>query len=124
MKKSLIPLVIEELVPGDVGFSADSSSSLAACSRARPLAPDRESAEASLPVSQFFNPSRYILITLVASLPFSAQAQETGSASSDAAEQIKQSNWQNWVFAGTAVVTITVCMLVVSLNQGSSGTAH
>jgi 3-dehydroquinate synthase len=57
---SLIPLVIEESVPGGVGFSADSLSSLAAVrSRARPLAPDRESTEASLPVSRFFNPLRY-----------------------------------------------------------------
>jgi thioredoxin 1 len=51
--------VTEELVSGGVGFSSDSSSSLAACFRARPLAPERESEKASLPVFQFFNPSRY-----------------------------------------------------------------
>jgi hypothetical protein len=52
--------VIEKLVSGGVGFSSDFSSSRAACSRAQPLAPDRKSEEAFLPVFQFFNPSRYI----------------------------------------------------------------
>ncbi|MEN9654187.1 MAG: hypothetical protein RL235_299 [Chlamydiota bacterium] len=56
-----IPIVIEKLISGGVGFSSDFSSSLAAVrSRAQPLAPDRESEEAFLPVSQFFNPSGYI----------------------------------------------------------------
>jgi hypothetical protein len=57
-----MPLVIEKLVSGGISFSSDFSSPLAACSRAQPLAPDREFEEAFLPVSQFFGSPKHVVL--------------------------------------------------------------
>ena len=48
------------------------------------------------------------------------QAQETGAAAVDYAELTK-SHWQNWVFAGSALVTAAIGVVIVSTNTGNFG---
>lgn len=47
-------------------------------------------------------------------------AQETGAAAVDSAE-VASSNWQNWVFAGSALVTAAIGVVIISTNTGSFG---
>lgn len=47
-------------------------------------------------------------------------AQETGAAAASSAEATQNSNWQNWVFAGSALVTATVGVVIISLNSGTT----
>lgn len=72
----------------------------------------------------------------VASLP----AQETLSAPADEAEEAqieepfangaapsaptKPTEWQNWIFAGSALLTAAIGVLVVSLDNGSGVNSH
>ncbi len=55
---------------------------------------------------------------LLANLALSAQ--ETGAAAESGA-QATTSNWQNWVFAGSALVTATVGVVIIATNSGSFG---
>lgn len=52
----------------------------------------------------------------------SISAEETGEAAVASVETVKDSQWQNWVFATSALITLTVGVVIVSLNPGS--TAH
>ncbi|HSX38816.1 MAG TPA: hypothetical protein VLE95_08355 [Chlamydiales bacterium] len=48
-------------------------------------------------------------------------AQETGTAASMSAEMAQDdSNWQNWVFASSALVTATIGVIIISLNSGTT----
>lgn len=47
-------------------------------------------------------------------------AQETGAAAADSAQATQSSNWQNWVFASSALVTATVGVVIISLNSGTT----
>lgn len=47
-------------------------------------------------------------------------AQETGAAAASSA-QATTGNWQNWVFAGSALVTAVVGVVIISTNTGSFG---
>ncbi len=47
-------------------------------------------------------------------------AQETGAAAASSAEATQSSNWQNWVFAGSALVTATAGVVIISLNTGNT----
>ncbi len=47
-------------------------------------------------------------------------AQETGAAAGDSIQAAQSSNWQNWVFAGSALVTATVGVVIISLNSGTT----
>lgn len=59
--------------------------------------------------------------SIFAALLFSATlyAEPTAPAAVDASDTAKTSNWQNWVFAGSAALTVTAGILLVSLNTGS-----
>ncbi len=59
------------------------------------------------------------LFTLIATMS-GLFAQETGAAAADSAEATKSSNWQNWVFAGSALVSATVGVVIISLNSGTT----
>lgn len=48
-------------------------------------------------------------------------AQETGAAAASSTEVSKSSHWQNWVFAGSALVTAAVGVVIISLNTGGYG---
>lgn len=60
-----------------------------------------------------------LIILCICSAP-GLQAQETGAAAVDSAE-ITKSNWQNWVFAGSALVTAAIGVVIVSTNTGNFG---
>ncbi len=45
-------------------------------------------------------------------------SQETGIGAENSTYAGKSSSWQNWVFAGSALVTATVGVVVISLNTG------
>lgn len=47
-------------------------------------------------------------------------AQETGVGAASSA-QAATSNWQNWVFAGSALVTAAVGVAIIATNNGSFG---
>ena len=52
----------------------------------------------------------------------SANAQTTGEAAASSAQAT--SEWQNWTFAASALVTAAAAVLVVSIDQGHSPTSH
>jgi hypothetical protein len=47
-------------------------------------------------------------------------SQTVGSASVDATDKSSSGEWKNWVFASTALVALTVGVVLVSLNPGSN----
>lgn len=61
-------------------------------------------------------------IGLVTALAFTtspfAQETITGDAALEAAKPAKENNWQNWAFAGAAIIIAVVGITVVSLNEG------
>jgi hypothetical protein len=48
------------------------------------------------------------------------QAQTTGVAASETATAAKESGWQNWTFAGVALIVAASAVYIVSLNSGHS----
>ncbi len=58
-----------------------------------------------------------LLFTLVSTSPIHAQVE--GAATVNTSNLGKDNEWQNWIFAISAMVTAAVGVLVVSLNQGS-----
>lgn len=72
-----------------------------------------------------------ILLTFMALLSGgSLQAQATGGAAVATAKTAKANNWQNWTFAGSALLTAAGAIFVVSMHNGNSvsgtgtGTSH
>jgi hypothetical protein len=64
-----------------------------------------------------------LLILLTISHPVFSE--EMGSASTESVEtSSSSSNWQCWVFATSALLTAALGVVIVSLNPGSSSTAH
>lgn len=51
-----------------------------------------------------------------------AQDEDLGAAAIASTDVVKTSEWQNWAFAGTFLVTATAGVLAASLDNGS--TAH
>jgi len=47
-------------------------------------------------------------------------SQETGAGAASSA-QATTGNWQNWVFAGSALVTAAVGVVIISTNTGTFG---
>lgn len=56
-----------------------------------------------------------ILILLVSGPKLHAQE---GEAALESTKIIKESQWQNWVFAATAIVTAATAVYLVSLDNG------
>jgi len=46
--------------------------------------------------------------------------EDTGFVAASAVEVSKSSNWQNWVFASSALVTVVVGVVIISLNSGTT----
>ena len=46
-------------------------------------------------------------------------AQETGAAAASSSETAS-SNWQNWVFAGSALVTDAAGVVIIAMSSGST----
>lgn len=51
-------------------------------------------------------------------------AEGTGEASVASAKKAKDLTWQNWIFAGGAVVAAAIGITVVLINTGSSSNNH
>ena len=64
---------------------------------------------------------KLMLMLLVSS---SLLSQEEGAGSSTGVEYAKSPEWQNFIFAGTALATITAGVVAVSLDQGGNGSSH
>jgi hypothetical protein len=62
----------------------------------------------------------YLLIALL--LGRVLFAQESGEAAVQTAKTAISNQWQNWVFAGSLLLTAATGILVVSLHTGSSPT--
>lgn len=45
---------------------------------------------------------------------------QTGAASASSAEAGQRAVWQNWVFAGSALATVTAGVVIISLNSGTT----
>ncbi|HLB53263.1 MAG TPA: hypothetical protein VJK48_06130 [Chlamydiales bacterium] len=59
-------------------------------------------------------------VTLFLFFCFSLSAQEeVGAASMEAVEASSSSTWKNWVFAGSALVTAVVGVVIISTNTGT-----
>ena len=56
----------------------------------------------------------FSLLTLASLSP-----QEPGHASVESTEVGSSSNWQNWIFAGSALVSATLGVVIVSLSTGT-----
>lgn len=52
------------------------------------------------------------------------QYQETGTAAAKSSQKGRSTSWQNWVFAGTALVLAAVGVFVVSTNSGENSPTH
>ena len=50
-------------------------------------------------------------------------AQDTGSAASSATAA-STSQWQNWVFTSTAIVTASAGVLLLAFDNGSTANSH
>lgn len=46
--------------------------------------------------------------------------QTVGYAAASSAEAPKKSDWQNWVFAGSALLTVAAGVVIISLNSGTN----
>ena len=55
--------------------------------------------------------------SLAAKAPESVPA-ATGSSAAQSSRAANSSNWQNWIFAGTALAIAAIGAIVVSLNSG------
>lgn len=64
------------------------------------------------------------LLTLIALVSGSGLHAQTGTAAANSSSVAKGNNWQNWVFATSALVTAAVSIFVVSMNSGSSSQGH
>lgn len=56
----------------------------------------------------------------------SLQAQATGDAAVQTVKTAKSNNWQNWTFAGSALLTAAGAIFVVSMHNGNEAqsTSH
>jgi hypothetical protein len=65
-------------------------------------------------------------LTMIALLSgASLSAQQTGAGASSSSYTGLNNNWQNWVFAGSALLTASVAVFVVSMGNGqSTGQSH
>jgi hypothetical protein len=61
---------------------------------------------------------KFVFTALAASLCGPLQAQ-TGDAALSSSQAASDSQWQNWTFAGSAVVTATTAVLVLLTDTGS-----
>ena len=52
------------------------------------------------------------------------EAQQTGSAAASSSSSAKSSNWQNWVFAGSALIMAAIGITVVAINSGKDAHGH
>lgn len=65
------------------------------------------------------------LLTAAALLSGTAlQAQATGGGAASSTTTAKGNNWQNWAFAGSAIVTAAIGVFVVTMNNGQSSQSH
>ena len=48
----------------------------------------------------------------------SVSAQTTGVAAVETVETASEGSWQNWVFAGSAILTAAGAIFVVTMNNG------
>lgn len=60
-----------------------------------------------------------LLIIFILSTTATLSAQETGTAAASSAETAS-SNWQNWVFAGSALVTAAAGVVIIAMSSGST----
>ncbi len=60
----------------------------------------------------------WILATLLYGGGLNAQA--TGHAAVQTIQTAKSNNWQNWIFAGSVLLTAAGAILVVSMDNGHS----
>lgn len=52
------------------------------------------------------------------------QAQATGGGAANSSSTAQGNNWQNWAFAGSAIVTAAIGVFVVTMNNGQSSQSH
>lgn len=65
-----------------------------------------------------------ICLTLIALLLGRAlEAQTSGDVAVQTAKEAQSNDWQNWVFAGSLLLTAASGILVVSLHTGSSSSS-
>lgn len=64
------------------------------------------------------------IFVLTALLSGNLQAQQTGAGASTSSNAGLGNNWQNWAFAGSAMVTAACAIFVVSMHNGQSSTSH
>lgn len=71
---------------------------------------------------------RIILLALFASSYCNLQAQETqtttGVGAASASSVAQANNWENWVFAGSAMITAAAGIFVITMGNGKSSSAH
>jgi len=65
-----------------------------------------------------------LIISALIILTATAQAQTTGEAAVATAKVAKENNWQNWVFAGCALLTAAGAIFVVSMHNGNSASTN
>lgn len=63
--------------------------------------------------------NKFILTILIA-LTLSSHAEETANVAVATVQEAKESNWQNWAFAGTLIVVATGAIIFVAANDGKS----
>ena len=56
----------------------------------------------------------------VGSSPETEVGQDVGYAAASSAEMPRRSDWQNWVFAGSALLTVAAGIIIISLNSGTN----
>ncbi len=64
------------------------------------------------------------LFTAAALLSGSALHAQTGGGAASSSTTAKGNNWQNWAFAGSAIVTAAIGVFVVTMNNGQSSQSH
>jgi hypothetical protein len=62
----------------------------------------------------------FLIIFSISSMTGLSAQEIEGIAAAEAAET-SSSNWQNWVFAGSALISAAVGVVIVSTNTGTFG---
>ena len=62
----------------------------------------------------------FLILALLAQLPTCYGEESEEVVEAPPPEVVQESNWRNWVFAASALVTATIGVVIISLNTGNT----
>lgn len=65
-----------------------------------------------------------IFLAFIALFSMGPLRAQTGSAAVETVKAATSSNWQNWIFVGSLLLTAAGAILIIMINDGAESTAH